>query len=202
MWYEVCLMGGHNDDIRRANWIWLDPKRYPQYQRSNITFFERNEDISFCTAEVKKRFGWGNRRGERTSAAIRQLRSRWRHCGNAAKLYVRGLGDGKRLSDAAPRLQELSPFSSAVWLGVGADRNTDALRTRYGKIQSIFWDIPPARKDPSVNELVRKLQLGILINDRGMIRGTMTRRNVKHPKTENSAAWRRRYSRLAGRRGD
>lgn len=41
------------------------------------------------------------------------------------------------------------------------------LLTKYGKIQSFFWDIPPLRRDPSVNELVRKLQPGIMINNRG-----------------------------------
>ena len=41
------------------------------------------------------------------------------------------------------------------------------LLTGYGKIYSFFWDIPPGIRDPSVNELVRALQPGILINDRG-----------------------------------
>lgn len=41
------------------------------------------------------------------------------------------------------------------------------LLTRYGKIQSFFWDIPPVKKDPSVNALIRKLQPGIFINNRG-----------------------------------
>lgn len=41
------------------------------------------------------------------------------------------------------------------------------LLTNYGKIHGFFWDIPPKRRDKSVNELVRKLQPGILINDRG-----------------------------------
>ncbi len=45
------------------------------------------------------------------------------------------------------------------------------LLTNYGKIHAIFWDIPPKRKDESVNELVRKLQPHILINDRGYSHG-------------------------------
>lgn len=45
------------------------------------------------------------------------------------------------------------------------------LLTGYGKIHTFFWDIPPHIEDPSVNELVRSLQPGILINDRGFDRG-------------------------------
>jgi alpha-L-fucosidase len=41
------------------------------------------------------------------------------------------------------------------------------LLTNYGKILSFFWDIPPVSKDPSVNALIRKLQPGIFINNRG-----------------------------------
>ncbi len=41
----------------------------------------------------------------------------------------------------------------------------------YGKIHAIFWDIPPERKDKSVNEFVRSLQPHILFNDRGYDRG-------------------------------
>ena len=41
------------------------------------------------------------------------------------------------------------------------------LLTNYGPIYTFFWDIPPKIKDPSLNELVRKLQPGIYINDRG-----------------------------------
>ena len=41
------------------------------------------------------------------------------------------------------------------------------LLTGYGPIYTFFWDIPPKIKDPSLNELVRKLQPGIFINDRG-----------------------------------
>lgn len=41
------------------------------------------------------------------------------------------------------------------------------LLTNYGEIYTLFWDIPPCYEDKSVNELVRRLQPNILINDRG-----------------------------------
>lgn len=41
------------------------------------------------------------------------------------------------------------------------------LMTNYGSIYSLFWDISPRIKDTSFNELVRSLQPGIYINDRG-----------------------------------
>ena len=37
----------------------------------------------------------------------------------------------------------------------------------YGKIYTLFWDIPPRYEDPSINEMVRGLMPGILINNRG-----------------------------------
>ena len=45
------------------------------------------------------------------------------------------------------------------------------LLTNYGPIYTFFWDIPPRIYDPSMNELVRSLQPGILINDRGWDEG-------------------------------
>lgn len=45
------------------------------------------------------------------------------------------------------------------------------LLTNYGKIHAIFWDIPPERRDESVNEFVRSFQPHILINDRGYDKG-------------------------------
>ncbi len=45
------------------------------------------------------------------------------------------------------------------------------LLTRYGKIYTLFWDIPPGLEDKSINELVRKLQPEIYINDRGFDKG-------------------------------
>ncbi len=41
------------------------------------------------------------------------------------------------------------------------------LCTRYGRVSAFFWDIPPGLNIPSFNELLRRLQPGILINDRG-----------------------------------
>ncbi|MBQ8311000.1 MAG: alpha-L-fucosidase [Clostridia bacterium] len=41
------------------------------------------------------------------------------------------------------------------------------LLTNYGKIYTFFWDIPPRIEDPSLNELIRRLQPDIYINDRG-----------------------------------
>ncbi len=45
------------------------------------------------------------------------------------------------------------------------------LLTNYGEIYTFFWDIPPKFEDRSINELVRHLQPGILINDRGYDEG-------------------------------
>ena len=72
-----------------------------------------------------------------------------------------------------------NPASSHQWCAVNKD-NPDTgrlvefikaqiteLMSNYGDIYSLFWDIPPHIDDPSVNELVRKLQPGIFINDRG-----------------------------------
>ena len=41
------------------------------------------------------------------------------------------------------------------------------LLTRYGEICCLFWDIPPKVDAPEMNALVRRLQPGIRINDRG-----------------------------------
>ena len=41
------------------------------------------------------------------------------------------------------------------------------LLTQYGEIVCLFWDIPTKVSDPGMNTLVRSLQPGILINDRG-----------------------------------
>ena len=45
------------------------------------------------------------------------------------------------------------------------------LLSNYGKIYTLFWDIPPKIEVPEMNELVRKLQPGIFINDRGYGKG-------------------------------
>jgi alpha-L-fucosidase len=50
-------------------------------------------------------------------------------------------------------------------------RQIAELCTRYGRITAFFWDIPSGINVPSLNELLRHLQPGILINDRGYGRG-------------------------------
>lgn len=45
------------------------------------------------------------------------------------------------------------------------------LLTGYGEIYTLFWDIPPCMEDKSVNELARRLQPQILINNRGYDEG-------------------------------
>jgi len=45
------------------------------------------------------------------------------------------------------------------------------LLTCYGDIYTFFWDIPPQIEDPSLNELIRRLQPDIYINDRGWSEG-------------------------------
>ncbi|MDR1891479.1 MAG: alpha-L-fucosidase [Oscillospiraceae bacterium] len=45
------------------------------------------------------------------------------------------------------------------------------LLSNYGKIYTLFWDIPPGIEDESINGLARELQPGILINDRGFGKG-------------------------------
>ncbi len=45
------------------------------------------------------------------------------------------------------------------------------LLTNYGKIYTLFWDIPPRFEDRSINEYVRSLQPDILINNRGWDEG-------------------------------
>ncbi|MBQ3080651.1 MAG: alpha-L-fucosidase, partial [Clostridia bacterium] len=45
------------------------------------------------------------------------------------------------------------------------------LLTGYGPVYTLFWDIPPRYEDRSINELVRKLMPGILINNRGYDEG-------------------------------
>ena len=41
------------------------------------------------------------------------------------------------------------------------------LLTDYGEIVCFFWDIPPNVEDPEMNALVRRLQPGIMVNNRG-----------------------------------
>ncbi|MBQ9070811.1 MAG: alpha-L-fucosidase [Clostridia bacterium] len=46
-------------------------------------------------------------------------------------------------------------------------RQVRELCSNYGPIYAFYWDIPPKIKDPSFNEMIRELQPGIYINDRG-----------------------------------
>ena len=65
------------------------------------------------------------------------------------------------------------------------------LLTNYGKIYTLFWDIPPCIYDPSLNELARKLQPGIFINDRGWSEG-----DFSTPEREYEAANSGRFTRM------
>lgn len=58
------------------------------------------------------------------------------------------------------------------------------LLTNYGPIYTFFWDIPPRIADPSMNELVRRLQPGILINDRGWDKGDFSTPEREYKATE------------------
>ena len=76
-----------------------------------------------------------------------------------------------------------NPNSSHQWRCVQTDKfdldiyktyiknQVTELLTNYGPIYTFFWDIPPQVNDESMNELVRKLQPNILINDRGWSTG-------------------------------
>lgn len=65
------------------------------------------------------------------------------------------------------------------------------LLTNYGDIYTLFWDIPPCIYDPSLNELVRKLQPHIYINDRGWSEG-----DFSTPEREYEAANSGRFTRM------
>lgn len=65
------------------------------------------------------------------------------------------------------------------------------LLTNYGPIYTFFWDIPPRIYDPSLNELVRELQPGIYINDRGYDKG-----DFSTPEREYQAEGGQRFTRM------
>ena len=65
------------------------------------------------------------------------------------------------------------------------------LLTNYGKIYTLFWDIPPQLNDPSINNLVRELQPEILINDRGFDEG-----DFSTPEREHESGNGMRYTRM------
>lgn len=60
------------------------------------------------------------------------------------------------------------------------------LLTNYGPIYTFFWDIPPCIYDPSLNQLVRSLQPGIYINDRGWDKGDFSTPERECPDMENA----------------
>ncbi len=77
-----------------------------------------------------------------------------------------------------------NPISTHQWksVNIGGEVDTEGYRefvkaqvkellTNYGPIYTFFWDIPSKLYDPSLNELVRELQPGIIINDRGWSEG-------------------------------
>ena len=65
------------------------------------------------------------------------------------------------------------------------------LLTNYGKIYTLFWDIPPCIEDASLNELVRQLQPDIYINDRGWSEG-----DFSTPEREYESPTSSRYTRM------
>jgi len=66
------------------------------------------------------------------------------------------------------------------------------LLTGYGKIYTLFWDIPPfVQDDSSLNDLARKLQPGIFINDRGFDKG-----DFSTPEREYKAQEMTRFTRM------
>ena len=68
------------------------------------------------------------------------------------------------------------------------DQMTELLGGRYGEISALFWDIPPVHQDESVNEYVRKLMPGILINDRGYSAGDYSTPEREVPKNKSFSA--------------
>lgn len=96
-----------------------------------------------------------------------------------------------------------NPTSTHQWPSARPDKpNTEKYReyvknqvtellTRYGPIYTFFWDIPPRIYDPSMNELVRKLQPGIYINNRGWDEG-----DFSTPEREYDEATGKRFARM------
>jgi alpha-L-fucosidase len=96
-----------------------------------------------------------------------------------------------------------NPASTHQWRAVQTDHpDTEKYReyiraqvtellTNYGPIYTFFWDIPPKIEDPSLNELVRKLQPGIYINNRGWDAG-----DFSTPEREYKAAEGQRFERM------
>ncbi len=59
------------------------------------------------------------------------------------------------------------------------------LMTNYGRIYTLFWDIPPKVEDRSFNELVRSLQPGIYINNRGFDQGDFSTPEREYQRDDN-----------------
>lgn len=90
-----------------------------------------------------------------------------------------------------------NPNSTHQWKSINKEKvNTEIyleyvknqiteLMSNYGKIYSLFWDIPPKIEDKSINELVRKLQPGIYINDRGYDIGDFSTPEREYEETGN-----------------
>ena len=96
-----------------------------------------------------------------------------------------------------------NPNTSHQWYAVNKDapdlvayreyikNQITELLTNYGEIYTFFWDIPPCVEDKSLNELVRKLQPGIHINDRGWDAG-----DFSTPEREYQSADGKRFTRM------
>jgi alpha-L-fucosidase len=96
-----------------------------------------------------------------------------------------------------------NPASTHQWRAVQTD-HPDTVRyreyvkaqitellTNYGPIYTLFWDIPPKIEDPSLNELARRLQPDIIINDRGWSKG-----DFATPEREYRATEGKRFTRM------
>jgi len=93
--------------------------------------------------------------------------------------------------------QGYNPASSHQWRAVNMEvpdfetyktyikNQITELLTNYGKIYTLFWDIPPRVEDKSFNELVRKLQPGILINNRGFDPGDFSTPEREYNRDDN-----------------
>ena len=91
-----------------------------------------------------------------------------------------------------------NPASTHQWCAVKRDdpdveiykdfikKQITELLTNYGEIYTLFWDIPPRLEDPSINELVRRLQPHIYINDRGFDKGDFSTPEREYQAQEGS----------------
>ncbi len=84
----------------------------------------------------------------------------------------------KAVKTANPDTQKLREYIKA---------QVTELLTNYGEIYTMFWDIPPRIEDKSINELCRKLQPNILINNRGFDGGDFSTPEREMDEIENSA---------------